>query len=175
MEQQLKDMLEQQLRAPQTPEPISWWPVAPGWWIIAVLLLVLVGYAANKLRQNRQKNNYRRTAATMLDAYYSDWLQYANDGNYLLAANSVIKRACSHFDASSRKLSGIDWVDYLNALSKNDLSKATLAALSNGLYQKQPKAEIEVVHQDLKAWLLTHDTQPTGDSEPLFKAEGSNA
>jgi len=175
MEQQLKDILEQQLRAPQTPEAISWWPLAPGWWIVAVLMLALVSYAAIKWRQNRQKNNYRRSAATMLDAYYSDWQQQPNDGNYLLAANSVIKRACLHFDTASRKLSGKDWVNYLNALSKNDLSKATKTALSNGLYQKQPKADIETVHRDLKAWLLAHNTHAIDDSEEALKAEVANA
>jgi type II secretory pathway pseudopilin PulG len=175
MEQQLNDILEQQLRAPQTPEAISWWPLAPGWWIIAALLLTLACYAVIKLRQNRQKNNYRRTATTMLDAYYSDWQQQPNDGNYLLAANSVIKRACSHFDTASRKLSGNDWVNYLNALCKNDLSKATQTALRNGLYQKQPKADIESIHRDLKAWLLAHNTHAINDSEEALKAEVSNA
>jgi hypothetical protein len=175
MEQQLTDILEQQLRPPQTPEAISWWPVAPGWWVIAMLTLALVGYAIVKFRQNRKKNNYRRAALVILDAYYSDWQDCDNDGNYLLAANSVIKRACSHFDAGSRKLSGNDWVNYLNELSKNQLSKATQAALANEIYQKQPKADIEVIHQDIKAWLLTHDAQALGDSEQLLKTEGSNA
>lgn len=175
MEQQLKDILEQQLRAPQTPEAISWWPLAPGWWIAAALLLALVSYAVIKWRRHQQKNNYRRTAATMLDAYYSDWQHESNDGNYLRAANSVLKRACSHFDTHSRKLSGDNWINYLNDLTNNDLAITTQVALSKELYQRQPKAEVSLIHEDLKSWLITHDSQRTEHSKQIVQVEGLNA
>lgn len=175
MEQQLKDILEQQLRAPQTPEAISWWPLAPGWWIAAALLLALVSYAVIKWHRHQQKNSYRRTAATMLDAYYSDWQQDSNDGRYLRAANSVLKRACSHFDARSRKLSGDNWINYLNGLSNNDLEITAQVALSKELYQRQPKADVTLIHENLKSWLITHDSLRVEYSNQIAHMESSNA
>ncbi|WP_144393396.1 DUF4381 domain-containing protein [Pleionea sediminis] len=29
-----------QLKDIHTPDPISWWPLAPGWWILAVLIII---------------------------------------------------------------------------------------------------------------------------------------
>lgn len=157
MNQQLTDILKQQLREAHTPDAISWWLLAPGWWVLAALLIALVSYSAVKLHRHRQKNNYRKIAIVVLDWHYSEWQLLQNDGGYLQAANSVIKRACSHFDNGSQKLSGREWVNYLNFLCKNELSDATQTALNDALYQKQPKTEIKKVHQDLRAWLVAHN------------------
>ncbi|MFT6406921.1 MAG: hypothetical protein ACJAQ6_000331 [Arenicella sp.] len=175
MNQQLTDFLEQQLRPPQTPEAISWWPVAPGWWIVTALLIVLISYAVIKLRQHRTKNSYRKIAMMLLDWHYSEWQLQQNDGEYLQAANSVIKRACSHIDKNSRKLSGHDWVNYLNALCDNKLSQTTQSALGDSLYQRQPEANIDDVHQQLRAWLLEHDRRLISNYETALNAEPSNA
>jgi hypothetical protein len=175
MDQQSKDFLAQQLRAAQTPDAISWWPLAPGWWIIAVLLIVLIGYGVIKWKRYRQKNDYRKIAIVVLDWHYSEWQLNQNDGDYLQAANSVIKRACLHIDENSRKLSGRDWGNYLNALSNNKLSQSTQVALGNSLYQRQPEADVEEVHQQLKVWLLKHDRRLVGRYEAAIETEASNA
>jgi hypothetical protein len=175
MNQQLKDILEQQLLGPQTPEAISWWPLAPGWWILTFLLIALASYGAIKLRQHRQKNNYRKIATLVLGWHYSEWQLKQNDGDYLQAANSVIKRACLHFDADSSELFGLDWALYLNAHVKNNLSEETQKALSEGLYQQQSNADIDHVHQHLNAWLRKHQQQVISRSTAAAIEAQSNA
>ncbi|MGD2138441.1 MAG: DUF4381 family protein, partial [Gammaproteobacteria bacterium] len=33
------------LRPLHPPAPVEWWPPAPGWWVLGVLLLALLGLA----------------------------------------------------------------------------------------------------------------------------------
>lgn len=175
MNQQIKDILEQQLRGPQTPEAISWWPFAAGWWVLSLLSIALISYSVFKLRQHRQKNNYRKIAIVVLDWHYSEWQLKQNDADYLQAANSVIKRACLHFDAASAEFFGADWIIYLNAHHQPDLLQETQKALSQGLYQRQSNAEINHVHQDLKIWLRKHQQRVIGGSKQASIEEHSNA
>ena len=34
-----------QLRDIHLPEPISWWPLAPGWWLLIIIALALMVWA----------------------------------------------------------------------------------------------------------------------------------
>ncbi|NVK88722.1 MAG: DUF4381 domain-containing protein [Gammaproteobacteria bacterium] len=35
--------LLKQLKDIHSPDPVSWWPLAPGWWIIIILLIISIG------------------------------------------------------------------------------------------------------------------------------------
>lgn len=49
------------------PDPVSLWPLAPGWYVLAwILLIALAFWAWSRLRRWRQ-NRYRRMALTELD------------------------------------------------------------------------------------------------------------
>ena len=47
-----------ELRDIHLPEPISWWPIAPGWWLLLALILALIAFAffARKRYLKRQLN-----------------------------------------------------------------------------------------------------------------------
>jgi uncharacterized protein YjiS (DUF1127 family) len=45
-----------------TPPPVSWWPPAPGWYLVGVVGLILVGVAAWAAIARWRRNRYRREA-----------------------------------------------------------------------------------------------------------------
>ncbi|MFT6420574.1 MAG: hypothetical protein ACJA05_000083 [Porticoccus sp.] len=51
-----------QLRDIHLPDPIGWWPPAPGWWLLALLLLSAMTYCLWRLKKRHQDNRYRREA-----------------------------------------------------------------------------------------------------------------
>ena len=49
------------------PEPVSWWPLAPGWWIVIALAFAGITYAGIRLFLKWRRSAYRRSACSELD------------------------------------------------------------------------------------------------------------
>jgi len=57
----------QQLVGLQLPKSISWWPLAPGWYVILFLLVLILIVVFYKKRKKYVENTYRRTALLKLE------------------------------------------------------------------------------------------------------------
>jgi hypothetical protein len=55
-----------QLRDIHLPEPISWWPLAPGWWLLAVVIIGVLFFSIRWLVKRRARNCYRKEARRVL-------------------------------------------------------------------------------------------------------------
>jgi len=51
-----------QLRDIHLPEAVSWWPLAPGWWVLGALLVAGLAYTGHFLWQRHHAFTYRRQA-----------------------------------------------------------------------------------------------------------------
>lgn len=49
------------------PDAVSWWPLAPGWWVLIVLVLLLVLVVAIRQMKRWRADAYRRAALAELD------------------------------------------------------------------------------------------------------------
>lgn len=159
-QQQLNQILQQQLRDVQLPEPISWWPLAMSWWVLFGAIAVGVFFSIRAFRKNRVRNAYRRHAHRQLQLHYRQWQSDANTSQYLQSANAVLKRASLHLDDAARSLSGAFWLEYLQSLAQENFSKQAITALSQGIYHKTPEFDVDQIHQELKQWLVKHKSSP---------------
>lgn len=71
-----KELLLSQLHDVATPEPVGYWPLAPGWWLLIALLLAaitggIIGFFA--WRNAKKRNKYRATAKRYLTALQKDY------------------------------------------------------------------------------------------------------
>lgn len=60
------------------PEPIGWWPLAPGWWVLLALVVVLLGWLAITASRRYRTGSARRYALRSLKKIESEW---ENGGN----------------------------------------------------------------------------------------------
>ena len=56
-----------QLRDIHLPAPISWWPPAPGWWLLAILVVTLIVFSIRWWQRRLAQNCYRAEALQHLD------------------------------------------------------------------------------------------------------------
>ncbi len=104
------------LRDIHLPEPVSWWPPAPGWWLLlaTVLVLVAIYIVIKKIRYSRR---LKTASAAMFDTIKE---QYQQDHNKILLAKNLstfLRRVCiSHYPRhDTAGLTGKDWLDFLDS------------------------------------------------------------
>jgi hypothetical protein len=92
------------------PAPVPWWPPAPGWYLLAGFLLLLLMFLAVRWRRRWLRNAYRRRALAELAAM-------REDESELRELPALLKRtalaAWPRQDVAG--LSGTDWHEFLDA------------------------------------------------------------
>ncbi|MGX9462613.1 DUF4381 domain-containing protein [Shewanella sp. A14] len=100
----------EQLQDIQLPEPISAIPIAPGYWIIATILIILAIWLSRRLYKQRQYHAPRKAALTLLESYNID------DDTFAAQVNSLLKRTALTYlpRENLAKLNGQPWFDWLD-------------------------------------------------------------
>lgn len=114
------------------PGAISWWPLAPGWWILLALLCIAVAICAYLLRRRYQRRAPLREASQRLISLRDDeGLSSADKAARLGQLQRQLAIAVSG-RSNSAPLTGAAWADYLNALghSNQRLFTAEMADLA---------------------------------------------
>ena len=175
MNDQLKTILEQQLRDIHTPSAVSWWPLAFGWWLLIAVVVCVVIVSMIALIKYRRKTAYRKIAISELDKHFANWQLDKSNSRYLQAANALLKRVCSHIEdntgSHSTSLSSEAWVAHLNAYAKTDFSTASSAAIAEQVYQQSPSSDIDHIHHELRTWLAKHSSDTANKSTIKTKQE----
>lgn len=121
-----------------SPESVSFWPPALGWWIVALFIVIALYFLFRYVRSYRFC--LRRQAKRELASFWSHYLQ-AQDKQLLLQQLSELLRRCvaarkdtAHFSS----LTGSAWLKHLDqGISTEDFSKGSGQVLATGPYQKE--------------------------------------
>jgi len=148
----------EQLRDIHLPEPVSWWPPAPGWWLlVAVVLAVGAGFllARKHVRQGR----YRRTALAGLQAAYKA-LGSTDDRRLFLEETSALLRRVA-IQAYGRQevaaLTGMKWLAFLDRTGGTDqFSSGPGAVLADGHYRPRAEVDSDQVFTLAQKWIQEH-------------------
>ena len=72
------------------PELVSWWPPAPGWWVLGALLLLGLAILTWFALRRYQRNAYRRQALARLEALQSEYRSAGDLGSYAAGINALL-------------------------------------------------------------------------------------
>ena len=106
------------LREIHLPESVGWWPPAPGWWLLPVLLLLGLGAAwFSRLLYRRRKYSAINMARKELAAIRSRYAADRDAGRCVRSVSGLLRRvSISVFPrAESAGLTGDDWVAFLQS------------------------------------------------------------
>jgi hypothetical protein len=127
------------LRDIHLPDPVSWWPPAPGWWIVAALLMVGAGLAA--IVAWRRRTRVQRRALAMLDGLQR---RYRGDGDAAALARglSTLLRRLALECAPRREVAGLTgnrWLEWLDrGLPGEPFSRGIGRLLTDAPYRPSP-------------------------------------
>jgi hypothetical protein len=140
------------------PAAIDWWPLAPGWWaLLAIILLVLAALAWFLWRRYRA-NAYRRRALVQLQGIYTDFEQHRDQHRCLHQINALLKSVALH--AYPRRqvagATGSQWLIFLNESCRGpDLFEARYAS---AIYSdRESNLDMSVIHESCRQWISRHE------------------
>lgn len=157
-----------QLRDIHLPQAISAWPPAPGWWILAVLLLALLAAVIYFIFKRIKANRYRRLAIKQLDDLASknqQSISYLQQLNGLLKQTAMIAQTSTATTISIARLSGQQWLQFLDQSSGTTQFQQSIGnVLADGPYsatemdtESKQKLQRLALH-----WIKKHDIKKVG-------------
>lgn len=159
----------EQLEPLIAPPAISWWPPAPGWWLLALLLPALLWAAIrlfNRLRHNATKpvteaplDPLRQAALNELEQLRKPY-DGVDAGPWLQQLNAILKRLCRerYPQSHSHTLSSRAWLAFLD-------SRCPAAGLTRwmilveGAYRPRCSLDDKAIaglHQAVSIWIRKH-------------------
>ena len=128
-------------------EPVSWWPLAPGWWV--VLGLCAIGLAAWAFRVVRQwrANAYRREAIALIE-----------NARTVADVATVMKRTSlsAYRRQDVAKLSGPRWCDWLNQTGQLEMKATVRKTLTEALYSGNENEGLAELKSFATDWTKRH-------------------
>lgn len=148
-----------QLRDIHLPEPITFWPPAIGWWMLALIITVLViGVALLLLRQYR-KTHYRRQAEAQLKELLERYSKEKNTTEYSSNINKLLKQvSVSYYKRKDvARLSTEEWLSFLDRSGNtNDFTQGAGRILATAPYGESEQIDSEALYQCCSQWIRKH-------------------
>lgn len=129
-----------QLRDIHLPNTVDIWPIAPGWWLLALVICITVWCSYWSVRRYRRRRAYRRSALLTLKHLL---VSCDDDLAYLQSVNRLLKQIAVTINPREdvSRLSGEQWLSYLDQNRKDKpFTEGVGQILANGPYQPATEA-----------------------------------
>lgn len=131
------------------PPEVAWWPLAPGWYVLMLSILLLGSWFAMRWMKQWQANAYRRIALREL-AETKDPASIAE----LLRRTAL---AVAPREEIAR-LTGDRWVDWLATHCPINQPPEVRVQLNVGVYQRDDQSvNVNVLREYAAQWISHHD------------------
>ena len=104
------------LRDLHLPDPVSWWPLAPGWWLLLLLFAASLVWGLVVLYRRWQANAPRRFALRELARFEAEYLEHRNPVMLGRQLSGLLRRGMLAY-APRRQIAGLtgeDWLQWLD-------------------------------------------------------------
>ena len=140
MQEALKD-----LRDIHLPDPVSVWPLAPGWWILMILipvLLVLLRFVIKRMLMPKYKKLALKELTSISVNYEISRNSHETCGEVALLIRKALVAKIGNQEVAG--LVGEEWLAYLDRLSKtNCFTEGTGRLIISAPYAKESDVDID--------------------------------
>lgn len=104
------------LRDLHLPDPVGWWPLAPGWWFVIALALVGLGWLLRRAWHEYRRNAPRRFAMRELERAEAAFRQHGNTVTLARQVSELLRRAMLAYAPRHEVggLTGESWLKWLD-------------------------------------------------------------
>ena len=136
----------------------GWWPPAPGWWLLALVLSLLLFWAVRVLARKLALSRRRRRWLEELDSLGRRFDPSSQPREYLAAVNCLFRAVSLRAfpESACARLQGVEWVEFLAARMPDSPAGEALAVLAHGPYESAPIFDADELEAQARAWVNHH-------------------
>lgn len=136
----------------------SWWPPAPGWWLLAALVAAAFAYALTRLAARWRVHRRRRRLLEFLDGLDAKHDPDSEGADYLAELNRLIRAVALRAfpETPCARLEGRQWVQFIHERLPEGSESACLEALEDGPYRPRPEFDPAALQAAVRRWVLAH-------------------
>jgi hypothetical protein len=148
------DLLSQ-LRDIHAAAPVPWWPPAPGWWVLAGLVLVLLGWLGRRALARYRVHQRRQQMLGWIDHLNVNIDPRRDPQAYLSTLNRIFKLVALRAfpDQHCASMNGQEWSDFLIEKMQKTPSAELLGVLASGPYDPAPGFDPEQMSKLAGYWI----------------------
>ena len=151
------DLLSQ-LRDIHAAAPVPWWPPAPGWWVLALLVLVLLVWLGRRVLARYRLHQRRKQMLAWVDHLNANIDPDRDPQAYLSTLNRIFKLVALRAfpDQQCAVLNGQEWAGFLIQRMQNMPSADSLSVLASGPYDPAPRFDPDQMSELTRHWIKQH-------------------
>lgn len=144
-----------QLRDIHLPKAIGWWPLAPGWYVLGILMMALIGIMAYAIRRHVINGRPKRQALRLLSTYQRDYLARPEVSLNAARVSELLKRVALVYFPREKvaSLQGEAWIAFLSETSKRLDFKRVEQALLVAPYHPTMKGDLSLLFTMARLWI----------------------
>ena len=138
------------------PPPVSFWPPAPGWWILSVLLISSLFIGGVWFYRQHKKRRPKTEALRILKDLQ---ILYQNSQDEVVSlrnlSNLIRRTALTFYDIDAvASLHGSSWLEFLDKTGKTkEFSQGAGKVLGNEVFQQKVNPDMNALFPLVKKWI----------------------
>jgi hypothetical protein len=147
-----------QLRDIHSAPAVPWWPPAPGWWLVALLVLAVLVWFGRRLLARYRVYQRRQQMLGWVDHLNATVDPHKDPYAYLSTLNRVFKVVALRAFPGQQVavMAGPQWTEFLQQHASAKQSVEALAVLATGPYQPAPQFDSVAISELARAWIKQH-------------------
>jgi hypothetical protein len=132
-----------------------WWPPAIGWWVLAMVALLLIAVAIRFLKRKLAARKRRHEWLRALDAIGRGLDPQRDAHQYLASLNRLFRAvALKAFPGTGcAGLQGEEWVMFISSLLPENTDESSLSVLARGPYEPVPDFDVRALDEHARTWV----------------------
>lgn len=146
----------QQLKDIHPPEPIGWWPLAVGWYVLLAIITLLLITMALLVYRIYKRGDPKREALRLLKEYEQQYLKEKNAPLISARISELLKRVALVYYPREQvaSLTGEGWIVFLNQTSKGVDFKMVKEELLELPFQKMGRnGNMILLFDETRKWI----------------------
>ena len=130
------------------PPPVPWWPLAPGWWVLFIIMGLIAVLAVARCWRRWRANAYRRVA-----------LRALREADSVASVAEILRRAALMAASRTRvaSLNGSAWVQWLTKTGGCAVPPAVSQLLTSGIYDESGSTNAGELAAFAAQWIRNHE------------------